>query len=351
MAQKTILTTHSKRSNVLWQERTVLLSGWADTVEKDVARTGRECGYWEALYWGCKLFHESKHYEAVVTGSERPAHVFAFLQRLFRRKKRVVHVFVDFPWNPPARGLGRILKRVRWRIEIGAVDRIIVLGGPEQEDMFSDRLSVPRRKFQFVPYHHTVDESVSSAGNGNYIFSGGDYTRDYASLVRAVDGLPYRLIIAARHKYYFDGITIPKNVDILTPGPKGFDELLAGAKLVVLPMLPGLAHSGGQTVLLNALALGKPIILAEEGSLRNYLTPGVEALMIAPGNPVLLRDAIVRLWEDPKSAGKLAENAKVASDRYTPEAFFRRVFALVDQCVAERTMPAVNKGQRAEVSF
>ncbi len=335
MPEKTILTTHSKRSNPLWQERTVLLPGWGEKVEKDVSRTGRECGYWEGLYWGWKLFRHSKSFKAVLTGSERPAHVFALLQRLCRRKKRVVHVFMDFPWNPPEKGLARILKCLRWHLEIAAVDRIVVLGGPEQEEMFSERLSVPRRKFKFVPYHHTLYDSVSSVSEGDYIFSGGDYTRDYVSLIRAVDGLPCRLLIVARNRRYFQTIQIPKNVEVLTTSPERFEELLAGAKLVVLPMLPGLAHSGGQTVLLNALALGKPVILAEDGSLTNYLSPGVEALMVRPGDPLALRKAIVRLLEDPELARNLGKNAKCASDRYTPEAFFSRVFALVDECLAE----------------
>src|SRR5260370_37155304 len=294
MPEKTILTTLSKRSNPLWQERTVLLPGWGEKVEKDVSRTGRECGYWEGLYWGWKLFRHSKDLKAALTGSERPANVVALPQRLCRRKKRVVHVFMDFPWNPPEKGLARILKCLCWHLEIAAVDRIVVLGGPEQEEMFSERLSVPRRKFKFVPYHHTLYDSVESVSEGDYIFSGGDYTRDYVSLISAVDGLPCRLLIVARNRRYFQTIQIPKNVEVLTTSPERFEELLAGAKLVVLPMLPGLAHSGGQTVLLNSLALGNPVILAEGGSLTNFLIPAVEGRVYCPVDPRAVRTEIAR---------------------------------------------------------
>lgn len=332
-----ILTTHEKRHHPLWTQRTSLLPGWLQEFE----RTGNKpLGFWRGIYWGWKLFRASNGFDAVVTGSESPAHVFALLQKFMRHKRnRVVHVLIDFPWNPPTAFLPLVLKRLQYWFEAGVINKIIVLGGPEEVVSFATALRLRTEKFLFVPYHTTLFDCERCPGEGEYIFSGGDYTRDYASLIQVAKTLKHQFIIAARLRYYFEGLEIPENVKIVTTSPQEFEKLMAGAKMVVLPLTGGLLHAGGQTVLLNAMALGKPVVVTDDGLIQNYVTHGVTALLVPPGDPSALRDAILRLLDDRDLAKSLGQNARSAASRYSPAEFFERVFALVEECYSHDQMP------------
>jgi len=329
-----ILTTHAKRSNPFWYTRAVLLPGW-DKLEDLARRTGKGPNPLASIYWGWKLFRESRSFEAVATGAEHPAHVFAFLQKTFRNKKRrKIHVLIDFPWNPPGNKFKLALKRLQWRHEITVIDRIVLHSALEQEQMWAEILTVPVEKFQFVQYHETLYGKFT-ASTGDYIFAGGDPNRDYDSLIEAVRGLPVRLVICARNKRHFDGIQIPENVEIMSATPERFNELLAGSRMAVVALKPGKLHSGGHTVVVNALTMGKPLVIAEDGSLKSYVTPGVDALMVPAGDYQALRNAITNILNDNGLAQRLSENAKLSSARFTPEAFFSRVFVLIDSCALE----------------
>jgi glycosyltransferase involved in cell wall biosynthesis len=62
--------------------------------------------------------------------------------------------------------------------------------------------------------------------------------------------------------------------------------------VVIVPLLPIKGRSVGQQTYLNALALGKPLIVTDCIGVRDHLTPDVHALVVPPGDPVAMRRAI-----------------------------------------------------------
>jgi glycosyltransferase involved in cell wall biosynthesis len=59
---------------------------------------------------------------------------------------------------------------------------------------------------------------------------------------------------------------------------------MAGARLVVLPLKGGLLHSGGQQTYLNAMALGKPVIVADDCGADEYIMHNVTGIVLVPGD-------------------------------------------------------------------
>jgi glycosyltransferase involved in cell wall biosynthesis len=328
-----ILTTHPKDNHPLWLQRTELLPGWLE----EVARTGeRPMGYGSSLVWGWRLFRASRNVDAVVTGFERAWWVFAVLQHLTRRR-RVPHIMVYVSFVLPKRWLLRAVKRVYYRyvldrLVLRAVSRILVYSR-YQIDLFARALGIPRERFVCVPYHTTLYDMPIQVRDGGYIFAGGDYTRDYVSLVEATRGLPYPVVIAARLRHYFDGVEIPPNVRILTASRQEFFDLMAGARLVVLPLKGGLLHSGGQQTYLNAMALGKPVIVADDCGADEYIAHNVTGMVLVPGDRAALRQAITTLMEDHELARAFGDRARAAAQGYSPERFVERVLGLVNECI------------------
>ena len=329
--QPRILTTHSKNYRPLWRERTVLLPGWQEEWER-LSRKPEKNTYWRAMYWACRLFLASRRFDVVVTGSERMALAFALLQRL-ARLKRVPHVMIMCMWNLPEGGFRQVFKRWELRLVIDAVSRI-VLFNRRQIGVYAREFAVPAEKFAWVPYHSTLYDAEYAVSEGDYVFAGGDSCRDYATLLEAARGLPYRVVIAALCRDRFHGLDIPKNVEILGASQEQFFSLMAGAGVVALPLHAGLLHSGGHQTYLNAMLMGKPVVVADDCGTEEYIVHGVTGMLVRPGDTVALRDAIRTLMENPRIARSLGERAKTAAAAYSPERFFERVFALVDESVS-----------------
>ncbi len=330
VSPRRILTTHIKTYFPPWGQRSVILPGWREEAERTWGKPWAQ-SYIRDLYWGWKLFRAAKSFDAVVTCSERAAHVFALLQRLARRK-RVPHIWFDCLWYEKKGMLKRALQCLQYRVEIGAISRIGV-HSRKQADRYAKVFSLPVEKFVFLPYHTTLYGADYPVSEGDYIFSGGDSRRDYATLIQAVRGFPYRVVIAVLRRDHFQGLNIPPNVEILAASHDQFFSLMAGARLVVVPMRGGLLHSAGHQTYLNAMAMGKPVVVADDCGADEYITHGVTGLVVQPGDSASLREALRSLMENLNLARWLGSNAKAAAAQHTPEQFYERIFALVNECV------------------
>jgi glycosyltransferase involved in cell wall biosynthesis len=321
-----MLTLHGKADHPLWRTRATVLPGWLDEVRRVWNRPHE---LQASLRWAGKLYRASTRYDAVVTGSERVANIFAMLQAC-TRPKPVPHVFIECMWQMPSSRRALALRRAQFQLEMRATSRIVVWSRL-QVDRYARVFGLPREKFVFVPYHTTL-AGMPPTADGDYIFAGGDTGRDYATLIEAVRDLPRRVVVAALRRDHFDGLKIPDNVEIVTVTPTEFQRLLGGAWVVVVPLKGGLLHSGGQQTYLNAMALGKPVVVADDCGTEDYIAHGETGMLVKPGDPAALRDALWTLVDNPALARSMAELGRQVAREHSPERFIERVFDLVEEC-------------------
>jgi glycosyltransferase involved in cell wall biosynthesis len=196
-------------------------------------------------------------------------------------------------------------------------------------EQFSEALRVPRDKFVFVPYHATITANrKQDPPTQDYVFAGGDGNRDYPNLIEAVRGLRVKLIIAALHRHHFNGIEIPLNVEIVTVSPEEFTRLMAGSLFAVVPMQRGLEHAGGQQTYINAMTMGKAVIVADDSGAEDYVESGVTGFVVPAGDVAAMRRAIAELIEDPDRTRDMGSHARRAAAQFTPDRFFEHVFAI-----------------------
>lgn len=109
------------------------------------------------------------------------------------------------------------------------------------------------------------------------------------------------------------GVVVTGSVDDIV-------EELDRAAVVAVPMVSG---SGIKNKLLEALAVGRPVVTTSLGAEGVDLVPGRDAL-VADG-PVAFADAVVRLLADPEEAARLgAAGRRLVTERYTWAAAARR---------------------------
>lgn len=166
----------------------------------------------------------------------------------------------------------------------------------------------------FVPHDLELDEPYDP--RGPYVFVGKLHAyKGLHVLIAALEALARggeRVpVVIGGH-----GITpahVPAGLDQVTvrPGELGDDEfraLIAGCRAVVLPY----ERANQSGVLATAFRAGRPVIASRVGSFAEYVEDGVSGLLVPPGDPAALAEAIARLEHDPDLGRSLAAGAAEA---------------------------------------
>lgn len=91
------------------------------------------------------------------------------------------------------------------------------------------------------------------------------------------------------------------------------------------------AHS---MALLEAVAMGKPVVATAVGGNRETIQTEVNGLLVPPGSPEALRDALLRLLTEPGLAERLARGAVETSARYDLRDMVGRYALLYNEAAA-----------------
>jgi glycosyltransferase involved in cell wall biosynthesis len=98
-------------------------------------------------------------------------------------------------------------------------------------------------------------------------------------------------------------------------------QVLSALDLVVFPSL----WEGTPLTVLEALAMGKPIVSTDADGLQDVLTNGQDAMMVPRRDAGALAEAIVRLARDPESRARLAAAARRTGAQYDIDLFVRKM--------------------------
>lgn len=136
---------------------------------------------------------------------------------------------------------------------------------------------------------------------------GDDSRRDFDLLVRSVQGVvdagvPARVEIATVRKE----VEVPEHLGLVhRRRMEGLlPDLHARCSVVAIAVGEGGAGSG-LTALLEAMALGRPVVMTANPGMEEYIEDGVTGLLVPPGDQVALRDAITSLLKDPQAAAEM----------------------------------------------
>lgn len=248
----------------------------------------------------------------------------SFWQSVFfmRRPK---HVVLQFIMREKTGSLGSRLKYAFMKLVFSSVYKAICSASPEAS-YYQKAFNWPEEKLGFVPYHTSNHFLEFVTGNDEeYVVSAGRIFRDFETLIEAMRQAPYKTVIIAP-KGYVKQRPDQSNIDVLEDIPSSeYEERMRSSRVVVVA-LEDRNISAGQTVLLDAMALGKAIVATRTAATVDYIRHGENGLLVDPYNPGALREAIDRLMFDPmlrRRLGAAARQDVVA--RYLPHHYTEQI--------------------------
>ena len=162
------------------------------------------------------------------------------------------------------------------------------------------------------------------------VVAAGKSGRDYPSLAQAAARLPVDLAIICNDAGALGGVAASGHLAILADcfGRHYLLQLLR-ADIVAVPLRVS-DISAGQMVVIQAMALGRPVIVTSTPTIGDYLEDGADALLVPRGDPAALEAAMRRLIDDPAFAAALGARARQAYvERFSGEAHLAAVVAAV----------------------
>jgi glycosyltransferase involved in cell wall biosynthesis len=214
--------------------------------------------------------------------------------------------------NPHKR---RLLAHVRLR----QMDRVIVHSERQVEAIVRTTTLMPHQ-LAVIPYGIDTQFWFSPEGafesEGDHIVSAGREHRDYATLVEALPA-GARLTVADHSPFTpsatrRDPVSWPYYVCRVAADYLQLRRLYQQATIVVVPLIES-DMPAGITTLLEAMSMGKPVIVSGTQELQGVVQDRENGLVVPPGDVSAMRAAIVELLDDPDLRVHLGIRARQAA--------------------------------------
>jgi glycosyltransferase involved in cell wall biosynthesis len=156
---------------------------------------------------------------------------------------------------------------------------------------------------------------VPAPDDGFVLAIGRDRGRDHRVLVEAMRRTSARLRLFAPSGMV-DEQDVPENVELTTEriDHPGYREILRRAAVVAVTTTAP-AYPSGQTVVLEAMATGKPVVVTDSPAMRDYVTPGVHGLLVPRDDGGAVAAAIDELLADPYRRARMGQAGREAVER------------------------------------
>jgi len=314
---------------------------WDESVARGREPAGRGPAWWQLAR---EVLERRDQCDAVITWGEKLTLALLLQQRLGVAGKPHIAMMYQFE------KLNVLLPLLLLKRNLQAV----VTWSSVQRQALIERIGFPRDRVFLI--RHYVDQLFyrPRPAEDDMICAVGAEMRDYSTLVAALRGTGIRCHVAADH------VRIPGRIRLLNDRrvPIGdivresdqnitqgrmtlpqLRDLYARSRFVIVPLL----HSdtdNGVTCILEAMAMGKPVICSRTRGQVDVIQDGVTGLYVPVGDAAAMRAAIQSLWNDPARARQMGSNARSYIEKYhTLEMFTSTVRTAAEAALAGRPAP------------
>jgi glycosyltransferase involved in cell wall biosynthesis len=195
---------------------------------------------------------------------------------------------------------------------------VIFVYSSAQRDFACSELGIPPEQVRLIPFH--ADERfyrplADVQPEGEQICAAGLERRDYPTLLRAMadqTDLPMKLAAASpwsKQANEVADLALPPHVSAGCYEYNELRTLYAQSSIVGVPLYEN-DFQAGVTTTLEAMAMGKPVIVTSTTGQTDVIIHGKNGLCVPPGDVDAWKDAIARLRQDEALRARLGREAR-----------------------------------------
>lgn len=269
------------------------------------------------LAWVCyRLRHR---YRVIFTDGEQVGIPLAFLLKFANLGDRPAHLMIAHLLS-----VGKKMAFFDWLHLDSHIDTFFVYS-TWQKRFIENRWKIPPERVVFTPF--MVDASFFSTDRSRpgdplgierpgkpLICAVGLEFRDYPTFIEAVRGLDVQVVIAAASPWSkrsdtTQGQQIPENVTVRRFSQFELRDVYAASRFLVMPLYP-VNFQAGVTAILEAMAMGLPVICSQVPGQTDVIVAGETGIYVKPGDPTVLKKAILQLLDQPDLTARLGHNGQ-----------------------------------------
>lgn len=301
------------------------------TMKKALERTGGYGGDFATVLASLRTANQA---DVVFSTVDTVGIPLMLLKRAGRFRPPLVYAAIGLPERLSQLRSDRM--RCLYASALGSCAAVIAYSEHEADDLRS-WLAAHRQtpRVEFVPFGVDSEsfEPVRDPPTTDIVSVGADPHRDFDLLLAVATRMPdasFRIVTGADHARGLR--TRPDNVELEVDIP--FEEMrrrLAEARVVALPVREN-SYSGATTVLLQAMALGKSVVVTRTNAIaRGYgLVDGENCRLVAPGDAEGFQRALQEVLRDDWHARALGASARATVERgFTWERYVDRIEGLL----------------------
>jgi glycosyltransferase involved in cell wall biosynthesis len=287
-------------------------------------------------------------FDAVFSDGEHVGVPLALAMRL--RGPARPHLMLGHHLTTPAKR--RVFRVLRPQARITRV----IVHSRRQLDLATRELGIRHSQIAFVPYFADTDfwrPGRGSDGEEHLVVAVGREHRDYATMAAACGSLDVRAFVAAGSLHspaarQDKPLRWPANFEVGFADQPALRTWYGRAAVVVVPLVPT-EFQAGVTTILEAMAMGRPVVVSATAGQRDIVQDGVTGVMVPPGDARALEEEVRRLLGDPAERRRLGANAREAAvSEFSLDAYTDRLAAHLHE-IADG-MSRTRSGPTAHVS-
>ncbi|MFH1822953.1 MAG: glycosyltransferase family 4 protein [Patescibacteria group bacterium] len=286
------------------------------------------------------LIFKIRKYDIVFTGTAFP---LIFLAKVILRFKKPKIVFYNTFLTNLLKRNKRGLKKWLVRKIIKAIDAIVCPSHSQIDFLVKEGFS--REKLHFIPTGVDVDfinnYQVPETREKFILSVGRDMGRDYGTLIEAVRDLNVKVKIIAYPRNFKDIDDLPSNVSVKVVPFIELVELYKNAEFIIISTKKeerlDASDCSGHLVLLDTMASNKAIIASRRSTIDDYITDGVEGVLVDAEDPKKLKREIEKLLNNFELAEKMGKRAFEKANRlFTTRLFAKSLAEFFSKLIKEK---------------
>ncbi|MBX0328807.1 glycosyltransferase family 4 protein [Oscillochloris sp. ZM17-4] len=288
------------------------------------------------LAWACFMLRH--RYKVIVTDGEQIGLPLATLLKFLGPGRRPRHLMIAHIISVPKKMI--FLDRLGVQSHI---DRFLVYA-TAQKQFIERRWKIPSARVVFTPFMVDSDffapDHVQANDAEPMICAVGLERRDYPTLLKAVAGLPAKVIIAAASPWSkrsdtTEGQDIPSNVEVRRFTQYELRQLYADSRFLVMP-LENVEFQAGITAILEAMSMERAVVCSRTTGQTDAIIEGETGTYVPPKDPESLRAAMEHLLWHPEEAERMGKaGRRIVLQHMSLDSYAERLGQLVREVLAE----------------